>query len=134
MQRITLLLTMLLSGLSAFCQPVLTHLQTENLSNPLCLDSKAPRLSWQLLSSDRNELQTAYEIRVSERSDNKDPFWNSGKVTSGQSVQVVYTGPELRSAKRYYWQVRIWDNKGRVSAWSARRVSTSPKHPSASGA
>jgi alpha-L-rhamnosidase len=111
---------MLLSGLSAFCQPVLIHLQTENLSNPIGLDSRSPRLSWQLQSPDRNELQTAYEIRVSEHSDNKDPFWNSGKVTSGQSVQVAYTGPELQSAKRYYWQVRVWDNKGRVSAWSEK--------------
>ncbi len=99
---------------------MLTHLQTENLSNPICLDSRSPRLSWQLQSPDRNELQTAYEIRVSERSDSKDPFWNSGKVVSGQSVQVVYTGPELQSAKRYYWQVRVWDNKGRVSGWSEK--------------
>jgi alpha-L-rhamnosidase len=119
MQRNTfLLLPVLLSGLSAFCQPVLTHLQTENLANPIGLDSRSPRLSWQLQSPDRNELQTAYEIRVSERSDNKNPIWNSGKVTSGQSVQVAYAGPELQSAKKYYWQVRVWDNKGRVSAWS----------------
>ncbi len=39
-------------------------------------------------------------------------------MSSDQSVQVVYAGPQLQSGKRYYWQVRVWDNKGRNSAWS----------------
>ena len=94
------------------------RLLTENLSSPIGLDSQSPRLSWQLETADRNELQTAYEIRVSDREDGTGVVWNSGKVISGQSVQVAYGGPRLQSGKRYYWQVRIWDNKGRTSGWS----------------
>ncbi len=119
MQRYTSLLTaLLLWSLPALCQSTLRDLQTENLTNPLCIDSKIPRLSWQLHSTDRNELQTAYEIRVNSRADGKDLVWTSGKVASTTSIEVEYGGPELQSAKRYYWQVRIWDNKGRLSPWS----------------
>jgi alpha-L-rhamnosidase len=109
---------MLLLNLPAFCQPTIRNLQTENLSDPLCIDSKAPRFSWQLASSDRNELQTAYEIKVSSRPDGNDMFWTSGKITSPASIQIIYRGPELQSGKRYYWQVRVWDNKGQLSPWS----------------
>jgi len=119
MQRHTCLaIALLVCSLPSFCQLTLRHLQTENLANPLCIDSKSPRFSWQLQSPDRNEMQTAYEIRVSSRPDGKDRVWTSGKVDSAASVHVEYSGPELQSGKRYFWQVRVWDNKGRVSPWS----------------
>ncbi|MFC0771693.1 family 78 glycoside hydrolase catalytic domain [Terrimonas alba] len=91
------------------------NLLTENLSNPVGIDSKQPRFSWQLISDKRNTLQTAYEIKVSV---DKNAVWSSGKVSSDQSVQVPYKGSSLQSAKKYQWQVRVWDNKGRVSGWS----------------
>jgi alpha-L-rhamnosidase len=109
---------LLVSALPAFCQLTVSHPQTENLTNPLCIDSKTPRFSWQLQSSDRNEQQTAYEINVSGRPDGKDLVWTSGRTTSAASIQVDYSGPKLQSGKRYFWQVRVWDNKGRVSSWS----------------
>ena len=121
MQRYTCqLAAFLLFCLPAIGQPTLSHLRTENLSNPLCVDSKSPRFSWQLDSRDRNELQTAYEIRVSSRPDGKDWIWSSSKVDSAASILVEYGGPELQSGRRYFWQVRVWDNKGRVSPWSER--------------
>src|SRR5882724_8148894 len=80
-----------------FSRPGITQvsvqrLLTENLSSPIGLDSQSPRLSWQLETADRNELQTAYEIRVSDRENGTGIVWNSGKVGSGQSVQVAYGG------------------------------------------
>src|ERR1700761_6002070 len=107
MQRQTrLLIAMLLLSLPAFSQPTIRNLQTENLSDPLCIDSKTPRFSWQLASSERNELQTAYEIKVTSRPDGNDLVWTSGKISSSASIQVAYGGPELQSGKRYFWQVR----------------------------
>ncbi len=38
---------------------------------------------------------------------------------SDSSVHVSYKGNELQSNKKYYWQVRTWDNTGKSSAWSA---------------
>jgi len=104
--------------LSTSAQLSVTQLRTEHLVDPLNIDSRQPRLDWQLQSPDRGILQTAYEINVSDRNDGKGDSWNSGKILSDQSQQVVYAGAALLSGKKYYWRVRVWDNKGRVSPWS----------------
>ncbi|HKZ67605.1 MAG TPA: family 78 glycoside hydrolase catalytic domain, partial [Chitinophagaceae bacterium] len=91
------------------------NLLTENLSNPIGIDVRQPRFSWQLSSDQRNVFQTAYEIKVSSGKQNA---WISNKISSDQSVQVTYKGDQLQSGMRYNWQVRVWDNKGKASAWS----------------
>ena len=104
-----------------WAQTGVQHLRCENLSNPLGLDVVQPRFSWQLTSPRRNVLQTAYEIRVStdEKTLAKGAVWNTGKVASDSSVHVAYAGKPLQSGERYYWQVRVYDNAGQASAWSA---------------
>ena len=97
-------------------------LRCEYLTNPLGIDVKNPRLTWQVQTIEPNFKQTAYEIRVAEspamlNRENKQ-IWNSGQVMSDQSVNVVYKGAPLESKKRYYWQVRIWDSRQRSTAWS----------------
>ncbi|HEA81522.1 MAG TPA: alpha-L-rhamnosidase, partial [Maribacter sp.] len=71
---------------------------------------------------EKNVKQTAYEIRVADSKENlesdKNLIWSTLKVESDQSVNVVYKGPALNSMQRVYWQVRIWDDKDRVSKWS----------------
>src|SRR5450755_1441826 len=101
----------------AFSQVKVKNLRCENRINPVGLDISLPRFSWQLVSDQRNQMQTAYEIRVGLKS-TKTEFWNSGKQMSARSVFVTYTGGPLQSAASYYWQVRIWDSKGKVSDWS----------------
>jgi alpha-L-rhamnosidase len=100
----------------------LTRLSCENRIDPRGVDAPHPRLSWQLQSEQRNMLQTAYEIRVAESvfalSKNRELVWNSGKIVSGASVNVPYGGSALQPGQYYYWQVRIWDNKGKSSPWS----------------
>jgi alpha-L-rhamnosidase len=117
---IRLIVFFFLPVMTVRAQVTVKHLLTENLSDPISIGSLAPRFTWELENSDRCELQTAYTIRVSDRPDGRTTIWNSGKVQSGQSVQVVYQGPALQSGRRYYWQVSIDDNKGRHSAWSER--------------
>jgi len=118
---ITLLL--LINGLSvsAFAKNEAKQLICEYKINPLGIDIANPRLSWQLSASENNVMQSAYEIRVAsspEKLNSKQLVWSSGRVTSSQSVSVVYNGPALLSMQRVYWQVRIWDNKNKASAWS----------------
>ncbi|GAB2814633.1 family 78 glycoside hydrolase catalytic domain [Ferruginibacter profundus] len=96
-------------------QVSVTSLLTENLSNPLSIDVATPRLSWQLASSKRNVVQTAYECKVM---NGKTVVWSSGKVPSSQSVMIPYAGRELQSGRQYTWQVKVWDNYGAASAWS----------------
>ncbi|MDX1637644.1 MAG: family 78 glycoside hydrolase catalytic domain [Balneolaceae bacterium] len=49
---------------------------------------------------------------------NNGDIWNSGKVNSGQNIQVTYRGDSLKSGQRYYWKVRTWDEHGNVSPYS----------------
>jgi alpha-L-rhamnosidase len=83
--------------------------------NPLGIESKEPCLSWQLTSDQRGATQSAYQIQVRNR---QGELWDSGKVPSDQSLHIPYSGPSLRSRQRYTWQVRVWDNNDRPSAWS----------------
>jgi alpha-L-rhamnosidase len=94
------------------------RLLCEYQTNPFGIDVAIPRLSWKVNSTGRNIVQTSYELRVSTDTTNPKPLWQSGKVTSDQSVNVPYGGPALQRRQRYYWQVRIWDNNGDVSPWS----------------
>src|SRR4029079_16031485 len=99
----------------AMAQVHVSNLLCENHSNPIGLDVTQPRLSWQLVSDKRNVTQTAYEIRVTSA---KSTTWNSGKINSDSSVHVAYKGSPLQSGTKYSWQVRVWDNSGKASAWS----------------
>ena len=113
----TILLVIAFQCAVIFCsaQVKLQTLLTDNLSNPIGIDTKEPVFSWQLASDKRSVLQTAYEINVA---DGKTTVWNSGKVASDQSVKVPYGGDGLKSGKKYTWKVRVWDNSGKASVWS----------------
>ncbi len=101
----------------------LSALRTEYLENPLGIDVRQPRLSWKIAEDRRGVVQSAYQIRValSERDlqGNRPVLWDSGRVTSDESTQRIYSGPALTSGRRYFWQVRVWNDKGAASAWSA---------------
>lgn len=114
-----------LFGLAAMAgaECVVTDLRCEYLLNPLGIDSTQPRLSWRLESPLRGEKQSAYQVLVadSEQALNADQgaLWDSGRVDSDQSIQVVYAGQPLASRTACFWKVRVWDKDGNVSAWSA---------------
>ncbi len=99
------------------------QLVCEYKTNPIGIDVTQPRLSWQIASTENNVMQTAYEIKVFEAKGNLSKpgrlLWTSGKVNSDQSVDVVYVGPALKSMQKVFWQVRIWDNNNKATAWSA---------------
>ncbi len=103
---------------SLSAQTRVIKLLTENRTNPIGLDKRQPRFSWQLSAAERNVLQSAYEIKISLQGA-KTPVWGTGKILSDQSVQVPYRGIPLESGGKYNWQVRVWDRAGKVSAWSA---------------
>lgn len=95
---------------TAFAQTSVSHLLTENKSNPVEVEEQAPRFSWQLSATQRNTMQTAYAIQVWEAGNKKNTVWNSGKIMSDQSVYVPYAGKALQSGKKYNWSVQVWDN------------------------
>jgi alpha-L-rhamnosidase len=99
----------------------LTYLRCEYKVDPLGIDVRQPRLSWQISAEGRGVVQTAYQVRVAETEAGLagSPIWDTGRVDSDQSIHVAYEGPALASGQRYYWQVRVWDGDGAVSDWSA---------------
>lgn len=123
MRKINLLLcSFQLLTLSVLAQVKVDQLKTENLTNPIGLDVVQPYFSWQLVSDQRNTMQSAYEIRVATDAaalSKGEGSWKSGKISSDQSIQVPYKGAALASNQKYYWQVRVWDHNGKASAWSA---------------
>ena len=98
------------------------NLRTAYQTNPVGIDVLKPGLSWEIVSDERKVLQTAYQIRAALSAETlnseKNLFWNTGKKASDQSVHVSYSGPVLKSGQRIWWQVKVWDNKGRESDWS----------------
>ncbi|MEA5457950.1 family 78 glycoside hydrolase catalytic domain [Arcicella sp. LKC2W] len=110
----------LLITFSTFAQVQISEMTCEHKQNPMGVDVQKPRLSWKLKSSERNILQTAYQIRVfsSQTFDKKNLVWDSGKTASGASILQAYKGTPLQSGKTYFWQVKIWDNQARESVWS----------------
>jgi alpha-L-rhamnosidase len=98
--------------------PEVSGLTANGRVNPLGIPGAAPALGWRTSSSRRATTQTAYEIRVGSAARKAD-VWRTGKVRSAQQVDVSYGGPALASATRYHWQVRIWDDQGVPSGWSA---------------
>ena len=105
-----------------FAGTTVTDLRCESLENPLGIDTTEPRLSWILLSHERGERQTGYQILVASSRENlkanRGDLWDSGKVDSGQSIQVSYAGKPLESNAQCFWKVRVWDKKEAVSGWS----------------
>ena len=116
-------LLLLISAISVSAKSALEvkQLICEFKTNPLGIDITAPRLSWQLVSNENGVSQSAYEIRVAETPGQLGAgkaLWSTGKVASSQSVNVIYQGASLQSMQRVYWQVRVWDAKGKTSPWS----------------
>jgi alpha-L-rhamnosidase len=107
----------------ALNSPSIVHLRVEYTENPLGVDARAPRLSWQMSSSTKGAAQSAYQIRVASAPDalrdSRGLLWDSGRVSSSESRFVPYQGPSLQSRQRYYWQVKIWDQSGRDLGWSS---------------
>jgi hypothetical protein len=98
------------------------YLRCEARENPLGVVAKRPMLSWELYSAQLSVVQTAFQILVADDSlllkRNVGNVWDSKKRLSAASIQVPYNGKALQAAKKYYWKIRAWDNKGNVSAWS----------------
>jgi alpha-L-rhamnosidase len=100
-----------------------TSLTTDTLNAPLGIDSARPVFAWKLADSRTGAKQTAYEIQVASSAENlavgKADVWDSGRIASDTSVDVPYSGPELKSETRYLWRVLAWDKDGKPYPASA---------------
>lgn len=98
------------------------QLKTENMTEPLAVDTRTPSFSWKLNMSGYGRGQSAYQIIVSttkeKAADYSGDMWDSGKVAGENNYNIVYAGNALNSRTTYYWTVRVWDEKNVVTEWS----------------
>ena len=125
---------------------LVSRLRCEYLVDPLGLDERAPRLSWQLLSERRGARQVAYRVRVASSlaklQAGEIDRWDSGHIAGNQTVHVVYEGVPLRSRDVCRWSVEVWDEVGgsalsspavwsmgllEKADWSARWIAADPE-------
>lgn len=84
--------------------------------------SATPQLGWVIPLVRAGQGQRAFEVRVMEAP--IDPrgtgsaFWGSGRVPSDDSANRVIVPRPLAPRTRYLWTVRVWDERGRRSAWA----------------
>ncbi|HVU32587.1 MAG TPA: hypothetical protein VHE61_04085, partial [Opitutaceae bacterium] len=94
----------------------ITHLRCEFLVDPLGIDERHPRLSWELESKRRGARQSAYRVRVASTREKlaagEGDRWDTGRIEGSQSVHVAYAGSSLVSRDDCHWSVEVWDETG----------------------
>ena len=72
------------------CDPA--ELKCEYRQNPLGVESTNPRLSWIVVSDERNQIQTGYEILVASAieklTEDGADMWKTGFVKSDNSIHI----------------------------------------------
>lgn len=107
-------------------QPIVLQvnsLKCERLVDPRGIDVQSPRLSWHIEANVRDQSQVFFQILAATSLENlnqdKADLWNSGKVSSGDNVNVRYAGKELTSGMQCFWKVKVWNTEGVASDWSS---------------
>lgn len=87
--------------------------------NDMAVTEGSVRLGWQMKADANGERQSAYEITIKENVTDKQVYV-SGKVKSSQSQLIEV--PALKPNRHgYYWQVRVWNDKGVPSDLSGKQ-------------
>lgn len=91
------------------------NLKVEYQANPLGIDVLQPRFSWQMRHQPERRGQKQLGYRITVCNDAGVLFWDSGEVSSDQSVHILYQGKSLQPRSRYQWRVAVWDQDSQVS-------------------
>ena len=102
------------------------NLRCEMLETPLAIDNTSPHFSWEMRSKDNAMGISAYQILVATEpgrlNEKEADLWNSGKVEKDASLGIVYEGKKLAPRSLAYWKVRVWNQEGVASDWSANSL------------
>jgi alpha-L-rhamnosidase len=108
--------TTLITNTGMFCE-LLNH------PEETVINAENPRFTWDYLPTFRNEVQTGYRIIVASSqalaSAGTGNMWDSGIVTSSNSLNLVYGGAALQANTSYFWRVQTVNSLGQVGAFSA---------------
>jgi alpha-L-rhamnosidase len=126
----TLCLCLLAVSTVASGSPV--HLRTNSTENPIGIDTPQPSFSWRSDAVRPGWTQAGYEIRVASTAaallKRGADVWDSGRVSSAESVNIPYAGPAIKPQTHYVWSVTTWDDRGRAEvsrpAWFETGLTT----------
>ncbi len=90
------------------------------------ITNKTPDFGWIVNASVKDDYQTAYQVEVASspsllQEDHPD-LWNTGKISSSQSINIRYAGKSLEPHHRYWWRVCNWGRTGKQSPWSKAQI------------
>ncbi|MBC5787472.1 family 78 glycoside hydrolase catalytic domain [Clostridium facile] len=88
-------------------------MKTNDLENPMGIDTPNPIFSWKMSSTIRGQKQTAYQVVVAKDDNFQNVVWDSQKQTGDVSIGITYAGDPLEAYTTYYWKVTIWDKDGK---------------------
>ncbi|MHB1484305.1 MAG: family 78 glycoside hydrolase catalytic domain [Saccharofermentanales bacterium] len=97
-------------------------LTVEFFTNPMGINTVKPVLAWKIKDDDKGAKQTAYQViaatSVKDLAEGRCDLWDSSKVMTDQSQQIIYDGKPLESKAKVFWQVRFWDKNDVASGFS----------------
>ncbi|MCK7553738.1 glycoside hydrolase family 78 protein [Chitinophaga sedimenti] len=99
------------SPILATAQTSIGGLKTEYAVTPLGIDIPAPRFSWKMNATQRGAAQQSYQLIVKDEKGME--VWNSGKVNTSNSLNIIYQGKKLSPQTRYSWSLAVWDQTKR---------------------
>ncbi len=112
-----------LSSISQGAPAAPEQLRCEGLTNPLGIDRAQPRFSWTIPVGARGLTQTAFQVLAADSPEalaaEQGTWWDSGRVAKNQSQWMPYGGKPLTKGAQCWWKVRVWDQAGDPSPWSA---------------
>ena len=94
-------------------------LRVQHADSPISVEDRHPVFSWKMDSDVRGQKQTAYQISVIREVDGSE-IWNTGRVESDKSVDIVYQGVALQAEKGYTVNLSVWDRDGAQHKASTR--------------
>jgi alpha-L-rhamnosidase len=118
--HLTLIISLFTISAKAQTKIIVSDLKCEMLTNPEGIDVLQPRLSWKIKAEVNDVKQTHYQILASSsleklNAGNAD-LWDSGKVQSDESINVIYNGKKLKDRQDVYWKVNVFTNKGEIQS------------------
>jgi len=78
---------------------------------------EVPRISWQMVSDDRNCYQKAYQIQIAENERFNSILYDGGATESRVSAGISLT-LKLQTAQRYFIRIKVQNSSGIWSEWS----------------
>ena len=97
----------------------ISNLRIEYQKNPLGMDDRAPRFSYELTGGSARQIA----CRICVVSETGDEVWDSGFVASGETIQISYKGVAFKPFTRYDWKVQVKDENGGESNDTPVRMS-----------